>query len=372
MSGVNTHYTRMLFVVLALTVCAAWSGLVVAQDNGRQNNEISLRNAIQMALETSADIKKAELAAALLELEYKQAKVNAQMSVTELELETIQQQYENARFQIQLEQSETARQVESQYYAVMKAIDRVALRESALERAERQMDVSERRHTAGQITQVQLRETEQLLKEAQLAYRSALHTLQLDKLELSRLLGLYHDDFVLTENVTFSPLEVDIEEAITNAKNNRFEVIQAQQELERQRQMVRLADDEYTPPIQLESATIRLEQAEIALEQIVDKIESEVWQMAIALDEAEARYEIAQDELDLAIDNLDLEELRYENGLNTLLDVFAAEAKLAEVEVNAMNTIYDYNIALAEYLSAVGLGLARWPELQDLGMEGIQ
>lgn len=324
---------------------------------------LTLKEAIRRGLNSSAAMQQAELSVRLMELEHKQAEVNAHATVSPLQLAEAKQAYNNARYQADLQRVQTSLAVESAYYSVLKAADTVDLRVNALDRAVQQVDIAQRRHAAGQITDVQLREAEQRLKEADLAHRQAVHNLLLARMEFSQLVGLSLDGWVLTDEVTYSPDEVEIAAALASAETHRFEMIQGRQRIENAEQAVRLADNSYTPKIELQRAQIALTQAQLALEQSHDQVRHQVWEAVLRLDEAELRYELAQDRRDLAADSLTLAELRYQNGLNTLLDVLQAESVLAEAEVEAVAATYDYNVARARYISAVGLGFERWPDL---------
>lgn len=347
---------RVLSFALAVLLCTALA----------QAGEVTLtlQEAIRRGLEHSPAMQRAHLALELMELEYRQAEVNAHATVSPLELAAAKQAYENARFQVELQRVQTALEVELQVYNVMKAEDTVHLRQDALERAMQQADIAQRRHAVGQITNVQLREAEQRLRVAELAFRQATNNLFLARVRLGQYIGVSATDIKLTVETDIKRVEVDFSSALATAEENRFEMIQALQAIESAEQAVKLADNDYTPRIELERARIQLAQAQLNMKQARDLIHREVLEAVMRLEEAEARLELALSEQDLAAENLTLAELRYQNGLSTFLDVLEAEAALAEARVQAIAATYDYNIARAQYMSAVGLGFERWPELK--------
>lgn len=334
--------------------------------------QLTLEEAIRRGLAASIAVQRAELNVQFLELEYRQAEVNARATVTPLQLAEAKQAYENALYEANLQKVRAALTVESAYYAVLKAQYTVELRTNALDRALQQVDIAQRRHALGQITDVQLREAEQHLLEAQFALMQAENDLRLVRLQFGQLIGLPDTEWVLTEDVPFEEEEIDLDAAVATARERRFEVIRAKQEVADAEQAVRLADNSYTPRIELERAKIRLAQAELALQQTLNQVMGEVWEAVMRLNEAALRANLAQSRLDLAHANLALAELRYQNGLNTLLDVLAAEAELAEAEVESVAAVYDYNVAKAQYLSAIGMGFERWPGLLGGTTEGAQ
>lgn len=333
---------------------------------------LTLEDAIRRGLESSIAMQRAQLDVELLELEYLQAEVNARATVTPLQLEQAKQAYENAVYAANLQRVQTALSVESAYYSVLKAESTVALRANALDRAAQQVEVAAMRHSMGQITDVQLAEAEQRLMAAELAHRQALNAQLLARMRLNQLIGATDEVFVLTDDVVFQRESVDIESALSGAEERRFEIVRASQQVANAEQAVRLADNVYTPRVELERAQIQLRQAELALEQAYQLVRSEVWQAIMQLEEAGIRSELADSRLELAASNLALAELRYHNGLNTLLDVLEAEAELAEAEVEAVTAAYDYNVARAQYLSSIGLGFDRWNELLGSDAEDAQ
>lgn len=334
--------------------------------------QLTLEDAIRRGLESSIAMQRAQLEAELLELEYRQAQVNARATVTPLQLEEAKQAYENALYMVSLQRVQTALSVEAAYYSVLKAERTVDLRASALDRAAQQVEVAAMRHSMGQITDVQLAEAEQRLMAAELAYKQALNAQLLARLRLNQLIGAGDEVFVLTDDVVFEPEPVNLEEALATAEERRFEIIRAKQQVAKAQQGVVLADNVYTPRVELERALILARQAELALEQAYQQVRSEVFDAVMRLEEAGIRSELAAGRLELAASNLSLAELRYQNGLNTLLDVLEAEAELAEAEVEAVTAAYDYNVARAQYLSSIGMGFERWPDLLGSALEELE
>ena len=95
----------------------------------------------------------------------------------------------------------------------------------------------------------------------------------------------------------------------------------------------------------------------------------EVWNAAVALREAESALRAGPAAPRLASDQLDLAELRYHNGLNTVLDVLNAEAVLAAAEVGGRGGSLRLQHSPCRVLRARGRGFDRWPQL--LGEEDI-
>jgi len=354
----------------SVTARAADPGGEVAA-NGAPN-VLTLEEAIRRGLEASPAMRRAQLRLELAQLELRRAEVNVRATVTPLELEDARKAVERAEHQLQLARVEVALDVERLYYGVLRARDTLSLRRNATERAARQLDIARRRHASGQVTELQLREVEQNLSVAELAEREAEHRLHMAWMALRQAIGdtawEMDGEIELEHEIALAREEVDIEQALADAQERRLEVLFARQAVEDAQRAVRLADNDYTPRVELQRARIALSEAELALAEAEAQVRREVWDAAIRLQEAEGRYELALERLALASDQLDLAELRYHNGLNTVLDVLTAESVLAAAETEAVAAHYDYNIARAEYLRARGRGFDRWPHL--LGGEG--
>lgn len=358
---------RGTMIGLTLLLLAAMGSMAVASTDGVM--ELTLEDAIRYGLTVSPAMKRAQLAVKLAELNLRNAEVNVRATVTPLELERAREAYENAVYRAMLQRIETALDVEKRYYEVLKAADTLALRETATDRAHRQLEIARFRHSAGQLTDVQLREAEQNLLRSELEEQRAAHQLSLAWFRLEQMTGLQQAQLALVDKVAFVPEKVELEQALAEAQELRFEVSEARQAIANAERAVSLADNEYTPRIELDRALIALAQAELQAVDVLDTIQFEVTSAVLALEDLQGRYYLAHDNLDLAEASLHLAELRYNNGLNTIQDVLNAQSALAEAEVQAVSANYDYNVARAEFLSAMGRGFERWPQLLEESME---
>lgn len=348
-------------MVLSLII---FTGSWAAANETELRKELTLEEAIRLGLAVSSEMKQAQLAVQLAELNLRHAEVNLHATVTPLELQEAQLALENAKVQARLQEARTALEVERLYYEVLKAQATLALRQEAVQRGMQQLEVAHSRHRGGEITDLQLREAEQEVIRAEVAEHQAANALRLALMRLQQKIGIPADvELVLTEQVNFERRVVDITEALQIATERRYEIATARQDVDRAQREVQLADNAYTPQIVLRRAQIELERAEARLAQTIDDIHYEVTRAVFNLEEVETRYYLAQVDLELAQANLDLAQIRYDHGLISLLDVFTAQAALAEAEVKAVAAMYDYNVAWAEYLSAIGLGFDRWPNL---------
>lgn len=355
----------LILSFLCILGIAPGAGAQGPSEPGSPPVRLTLEQAIALGLKASPAMQRAQLRRDLAALELRRAEVNVRATVTPLELEEARKRKERADHEVQLQRVQTALDVERLYYGVLRAEDTLALRQNATERAVRQLDIARRRHASGQVTDLQLREVEQGLLAAELAEKEAEQALQLAWMRLRQTLGIGEDVPLELEPMIAVDDDVLQEDGVAEAEARRFEVIWAKQALEDARRAVELADNDYTPRVELERAQIALAEAELALSETLNSIRLEVWNAALALKVAEGRYELALEKQDLAAAQLDLAELRYHNGLNTVLDVLNAQSALAAAEVEVVAAYYDYSMARAVYLQAIGRGFDRWPELLE-------
>lgn len=360
----RSRLSGALFIVLGLVIFAG--SLAAAADDSVPEHKLTLEEAIGLGLGVSSEMKQAQLAVQLAELNLRHAEVNVHATVTPLQLQEAELELENAKVQERLQEARTALEVERLYYQVLKAQATLALRQDAVERGEQQLEVAHSRHRGGEITDLQLREAEQEVVRADAAESQAANALHLARMQLSQRIGIAPEAaLVLTERVIFERREVTVTESLETATERRYEITTAQQDVDRAKREVQLADNAYTPQVVLNRAQINLSMAEAKLAQAIDDIQYEVSGAYYNLEASEVTYHLAQVDLELAQANLDLAQIRYDHGLVSLLDVFVVQAALAEAEVKAVAAMYDYNVAWAEYLAAIGLGFDRWPNLVE-------
>jgi outer membrane protein len=357
----SAKYVLSLLLIISIFI---WGGVVSAEENHLKT--ITLEEAIILGLSKDAQLQQCRMKVELAKINLLNAEVNLKATVTPLQFAEIQQAYDNAVYEFNLQLAKTALNIEKLYYGVLKATDTLTLRTNATIRVQQQRDIARMRHGAGQITDLQLRYSEQNLLASEITGKAAENNLKLAWMLFEQATGIKADSGILIETVLFSEEPVDLQKALEQGLMKRFEITTAKQAVEKAKKDVELADNEYTPKVELQKALIALEQAELNLDQVINKISYEIWQSVFKLEEAVYKYNLAQDQLDLAYMGLSLAELNYNNGLNTLLDVMNAQSQLAEAEVNAVAAAYDYNACLAEYLNAIGLGFERWPEIGNL------
>lgn len=360
--------------MLALVVLLA-AGQIAAQSDSRPAPadssgvlELSLEDAIRLGLAASPDIKRAELEMKLAELRKNVAEANT-LGVSEVEREQARRAYANAEYNYQLQQVQTALRVESLYYAVLRAEDTLALRSKAVQLAQEQHQVALSQFQIGAISELRLREVAHEVRKAQYAEDAARNALTLAELNLKQELGLPIDVPIrLTETVDFVPQEVDLDAALAIAEERRFEIHRALQAVEAAQDAVARASAPNIPRVQRDEAIIALDIALVNLEAAYNTVRPSVIKAVYDLLAAEEAYYLAVEAEALARENHAWAEEQYYNyGLISLAELLTSQARLDEAQVAVVAAKYEYNIAWAEYLTAIGLGFDRWPSLIEDG-----
>jgi outer membrane protein TolC len=248
-----------------------------------------------------------------------------------------------------------ALKVEQQYYQVLRSSEMLEIQKQSFERAQKQFQVTEARYKAGLISRQDYLTAQDQLVKLQDSLKQAEANLELAKLQFKFMLGLPpEEEIVLQDRFPFDPIEVDLEASIQQALAQRSNLQQAQRAVEAAKKQVILSDNDYTPPVQLQKAKMALERAEITAQQVRELVVVDVNQKYLALASAQMAVEETRRTRERATDALRIAEARYDNGLIPLLDLLNAQTALSQAELDAVAAVWDYNLAKAAFLQAIG------------------
>ena len=94
--------------------------------------------------------------------------------------------------------------------------------------------------------------------------------------------------------------------------------------------------------------------AEVAA-QVQEGISLEVRQAYLSLKEAEQRMQTNRLVVDAANEDVRLNQLRYQAGMETNLNVIDAQLALTKAKTNYISSMYDYNVSMAKLQKAIGM-----------------
>lgn len=272
-------------------------------------------------------------------------KVSAEMGVVLAE-----KAYENAVQQVKFG-------VEAAYYAALQARDNVEINEASLKRAEEQLQLSKLEYKVGRVAKKDVLDVEVQVARAKADYNQALRDRDIAYMKLKQVIGIDLDTPIeLTSNFTFDTgEEINLEEAVNRALNERIEIVQAEQGLAVAQKDFEIADAFYSPNVYTyKEKELALQEARIKLEDTKALIEAEVREAYFKMKGAEESIEVLEKSVEYARESLRLAKLQYQAGLIRSIDVMAVENALKQAEAQKAVVIYGYNLAKAQFYNAIG------------------
>lgn len=358
----GSHGKLHLLVVLALTVVLTLSlQLVAAAEEGETASdpavlELSLEDAIRLALDNSTTVKTAKLDERLAEIALLELKAQGDDYVSAEAKETREKAYRDAQEAVVNAMKSVVLSVEKSYYSLMKAFHRVASAERSLEAKVRQLEVASLKYEAGMEPKSALDTAQDGVEAAEKSLASVEFALETEQIRFNTAIGLDLDTrVVLVDEFAYQPVEVDLEESIACAVENRDDIQSRILALEdAKKALERTVQIPGHTKIDSEKAQISVIKAEMSLESTRTNALIAVRSAYTSLLTAGDNVESSMESLKKAEEDLEKAKARYDAGLATLNAVSDAEANLVEAEIKLAQSVYDYNTANADFCQAIG------------------
>ena len=291
-------------------------------------------------------------------------------------------------------QNETALSVKDQYFNVLRDQEQVAVYTQQVTADQESVRVTQARVTAGAAAQFDLLTAQTTLSNAQQQLSSARNTLTLAQVNLDNLLGLDADTPLALQVPALPPLSQTFDKAALTqtAYSHRPELKQAGNNVLIARRLVKLAGVGLLPSFSIVGAgnyngyvstgshstasisavlgiplydggtsRAKTKEAESDLRsqlvtqgQLQENVAIEVRQALSNIADAQTRASSAGLGAQQAAEAYRLSNVRYQNGIGTILDVVNAQAQLAQARSNLLNAQYDYQTSLAQLIRALG------------------
>lgn len=352
---------RSRLLALLLLLVGTWvavSGAVLAADG--EGDLLSLDEAFRLAREGSPKIRLArwELEDARLALE--QIRSTALMRPDPVALLQAESGYELAGRNLALVENTVRLEVAESFLGVLRVQNLMDVVEGSLALAERQHAIAENRFAVGSAARVEIiRAANQVSgARANLLEMEGKRELALMAFRMGLGLGLtdeVHPDPQLTP---LTDIEVNLEDDLRFALDNRLEVLRARSAVDVARKQVELSTNSYTPAIALARAEVGLRRAEEALQQVITGIELEVRQLHQALIDHQRRLEVLEQAIVEAEETLAITEEMYAAGVATDVEVLGAQTALTQSKTDYVNTMFDLRTAQVRYLHATARAFA--------------
>lgn len=347
---------RIAVSILAIAVSFslnAFVGTVSASEQAK----LTLKDCLDLALKNNGSIILAQDSVEDARLALEQARANDFLKPSPVALRQAETAYANAQSNLNLAKLDLALTVEQQYYDLLKAEDMVKIASEALQLAQEQLNIAMAKKEAGVAADLDVLKAKNQVSSAQANLGKAQLSRDIAMFALNQTIGLPVDtQLSLVDQFSYEPVAVDLEEATKEALSNRVEITQAQAAVELADMNVKLAENDYTPKLTLARNRIAASDAAVKLKQQQDKIVLAVRQAYVSLKEAESRITLTKEKAEESKENLRITQLLYNADMATSLDVLAAQNAFTQAEIDALEAIFDYNVAKAQFWRALGRG----------------
>lgn len=239
-------------------------------------------------------------------------------------------------------------QTKSLYYNVLLAEKSVEINQAKLNNATEQLRVVNLKFNNGSATKAEVLSSEIAVQQAKTDIDTAMDELNTAKLNLLNRLDLpLNQEIVLTEKeLSYVPTEkLDLNEAIEKAREDRPEILTAENNLKLQEIKTHADTAYYTSNMwQSQVAVKQLENAKLNVPQAYKDVELDVRKAYLNLVEAERSLVNMNKTVELAKESSRINKLLYENGMATSLDVLDADTNLAQAEIGQYQLLAAYNM----------------------------
>jgi outer membrane protein len=317
--------------------------------------------------------------------------------------------YRSARFSY-LSTQESARQTTNEtvlnvkrgYYNYLLAKQLVGVTEEALSLAEKTLQNVRNMYEVGMSSRLDLLRVEVRVANLKPPVISARNNVAVAELSLKTLLGLdIAQPVEVVGEMTYAPVEINLEESIAKALQNRPELSQIKYQRDIAGEMIKIARADFMPtlalsgnyntwadnfvfkstawqsfygfnlvlnvpifnglqtPAKVAESKALIREIEFAEKGLINNIKFEVQASYLTMLNAQEALLSQEKNIDAAQESVRVAELNYNEGLITITDLGAAQVALSDARINYLRAIYEYDVSLAQLEKAVGLG---WKE----------
>ncbi len=318
--------------------------------------ELSLEESIVIGLENNLDLAQAGYDLSLRETEYQEAKINNLLITSVVTLRNAELTFKRARDTFEERKRQLAlAEITNRYFEVLKYERKVQIEKSSVEQNKKNLEMVKNKFSLGDASELGVMQAEVGLSQAQLGLTRAENDLTLARMDLNYVLGLALNLPVkLTDTFSLETLEITLEDSIQQALENRYEIIQARDNLEFAKLKLTLKQNQYTSEIKQKKAEIELKKKEVGLEQLMKEIPLEITGAFLSLKEKETNAEITKKQAEEKEESYRIAQAQYEAGLITTADLLESGIKLTQANINTLEALFSANLARRQFIKALG------------------
>ena len=239
--------------------------------------------------------------------------------------------------------------VESSYFNVINAKERVSIQEGILEHAEKNYQNAQKKKELGMASDLEVMSFETSCLQARLDKDRLQREYEYELMLFNKNLGLPLNTVVnLTDSIDVKPLaEVDIDQKIKEAHGNRLEVITAEEAFKLNEFNFAIVSSYYTPnTFRYQQAKFEMETSKHQLDDTKQNIELSVRRVYIDMINSFETIGVVQKSVEQAEKAYEVVNMRYEVGMATNNDVIEALNSLREARLLQAQSILIYNLAV--------------------------
>lgn len=242
-------------------------------------------------------------------------------------------------------------EAEKAYYAALLANETLGLRREAAEIAREQLRLARVGFETGARSKSEVLAAEVDLAEAEAAVKTAEKNLELALSELSQMLGLPRGTRIrVTDTLTPGELPgLALDEAVQKALQNNLSLFWLERMVMYQQEIADIAARYMPNTFRHRSEVHQVKELQVQLEDARERVDLLMRQAYLTM--VDTHNQIAQYDkaIEAAEENLRLQQLRYEAGLSTSLEVHAASAQLTGVRLQRLQAIYLYRTSQSTF-----------------------
>jgi len=283
------------------------------------------------------------------------------------------------------EKQEIIYKVTQAYYQILQAEGIKKVSTQAVKQMQSHLASSEALLKEGMIAPIDLNRIKSQLSNLEHNLIKAENGYELAMYNLNSIMGIdLNIELVLENNLSYEPCEVNLEDALVQAGQNRSEIMNIAQQRRIMEEMVDVAKGNRRPQVILNAESgitgwqamivaeyslmdggvnkAKIKQAELNLAQVDQSekqvqrlIEFEVRSIYLNMREAEKLIKVAEEGIKNSQESFRIAQVKYNEGIATNTEVIDAQSTLIEAETNHLNALYDYNTARAALVKAIGV-----------------
>jgi outer membrane protein TolC len=280
--------------------------------------------------------------------------------------------YEVSQASFDIYKNSIALLIQKNYYDVLKAEQLLDVRQKAMERAKTQYEFSKASYEEGIKAKDDMLISNIYYKTTKIQYEDAKGKLENAIVELKKSINIdFEKEVELTDILLEESQGFDLDIGLVNGMKNRIEMKKALGEVAIYSLNFEETKRKYTPntfqyqeaEILRDKSAIDFDEAKLEVENSIRKSYNSTNTVSKMLEETKEMVEEAEENLEIAklkykegfgVETSLLQNLNLEDSAGTIVEVLAAEEKLAEIEENVVNIIYTYNLARMQYLNNTG------------------